>query len=497
MNKKTLFLLASVGAVCLYAGPMNASITVGSVSNTVNSTTTTVNSIGSGVNGLSSLVDQYLGTSTSGVVSQGTNAVSGTVGQVGGLISSGTNAYNQATGIYNQATNIGSIGQAGNVLTSAGSQVDSLLGTNVSGVTGQVGGLISSGTNAYNQATGIYNQATNIGSIGQAGNVLTSAGSQVDSLLGTNVSGITGQVGGIISSGTNAYNQIGNMANQLTGAYEMMTNPSNLLQMGMGAFNFSNISGMAMNAATDVLTDFMATPMSGIPINEPAMKAGHAAEQAAKEASAEVQDRIAEEQQKQVDILGSRPQQPNPESAGGANETANADGGSENPAEDNCPAFMAQFKDATHNAFDFVEENLLKKRTQTIAPAKEDLTGALAFVESTFFVKDGTDDTAEKERIAKAKRAEYLQEVQTQLMALALGVSQNLVEDAKSISKAPTSGCNVIDDLNVNTVTTITLAKQTMADIALQLQMFELDAIRRQNNVPVRILEKPAEENTQ
>ncbi|MBR4926746.1 MAG: hypothetical protein IKY98_00305 [Alphaproteobacteria bacterium] len=439
MNKKTLFLLASVGAVCLYTGPLNASTTVGSVSNTVNSAATTANSIGSGVNGVSSLLDQYLGTSTSGVVSQGTNAVSGTMGQVSGLV--------------------------------------------------------SSGTNTYNQVTGIYNQATNIGSIGQAGNVLTSTGSQVDSLLETNVSGVTGQVGGIISSGTNAYNQIGNMANQLTGAYEMITNPSNLLQMGMGAFNFSNISGMAMNAATDVLTDFMATPMSGIPINEPSMKAGHAAEQAAKEASAEVQDRIAEEQQKQVDVLGSRPQQPNPESAD--TNTANADGGSENPAEDNCPAFMSQFKDATHNAFNFVEENLLKKRTQTVAPAQEDLTGALSFVENTFFAKSGGEDTAEKERIAKARRSEYLQEVQTQLMALSLGVSQNLIEDAKSISKAPTSGCNVIDDLNLNTVTMITLAKQTMADIALQLQMFELDAIRRQNNVPVRILEKPTEENAQ
>ncbi len=448
MNKKTLFLLATVGAVCLYAGPMNAAINIGSASNAVNNVSGTVNAVGNSANTVSSLVDQYLGTSSSGVISQGTGVVSGTVGQIGNVVSTGTNVYNQATGLYNQAT-------------------------------------------------GLYNQATNIGSVGQAGSALTSVGTQVDSLLGTNVGSVTGQIGGAISDVTNAYNQVGNMANQLTGAYEMITNPSNLLQMGMGAFNFSNISSLAMNAATDVLTDFMATPMSGIPINEPAMKAGHAAEQAAKEASAEVQDRIAEEQQKQVDILGSRPQQPNPNSAGTSNETANADGGSENPAEDNCPAFMAQFKDATHNAFDFVEENLLKKRMQTIAPAKNDLASATAFVESTFFVKDGGNDTAEQERMAEAKRAEYLQEVQTQLMALSLGVSQNLVEDAKSISKAPTSGCNVIDDLNVNTVTMITLAKQTMADIALQLQMFELDAIRRQNNTPVRILEKPAEENAQ
>ena len=132
------------------------------------------------------------------------------------------------------------------------------------------------------------------------------------------------------------------------------------------------------------------------------------------------------------------------------------------------------------------------------ADAQKSMAAAVPYVESLLFLKKD-DLTAEKQIEFQKKRDKYLADMVSDVLVFNIGVQQNLVEDAMSIPTAPTSGCNLIDDLNVSTMIMISTAKQLMADIALQIQLLEFEGIQRVANTDVVLLDKPEEkkENNQ
>lgn len=212
------------------------------------------------------------------------------------------------------------------------------------------------------------------------------------------------------------------------------------------------------------------------------------AEQIVKEASAETEQGISSEHSLQTDIVGGRPQ-----SSGGGGGSSKAGGGV-----NNCPAIMAQHQYASNKAFEFTESYLSDDETNAYGPAKTSLTEAIELIKNTYFVQDAHEgepstNTPINVNNTLIVRDAYLQSINSQVLALGLGIQQSLISDAQSISPSPTSGCNLKDDLNINTLTVIATARQTMANIALQIKMLELDAVKRIKETNVLLETPPAQ----
>ncbi|MBR5130065.1 MAG: hypothetical protein IKV03_02440 [Alphaproteobacteria bacterium] len=280
------------------------------------------------------------------------------------------------------------------------------------------------------------------------------------------------------------------IGSQLTGAVELMNNPQSLLSMGMGAISWDQITNLSLGAASDVVTDFLSAPTVGIPVMEGAFTASNAADKAAKAETGEVNNKVTDEKAKQVDAVGARPSTP---ASDAVVEAAQNDAtGDSNPALDSCPALMASYPRQSNKAYDFLQINYLDKlATDKYAP-QADMASAVLYVENQFFAKND-QLTSEKQDELQKKRDAYMADMVANVLTLNIGIQQNLVEDAMSIPLAPTSGCNLIDDLNVSTMIMISMAKQTMADIASQIQLLEFDGVQRIKHTPIELLAKPEE----
>ena len=369
----------------------------------------------------------------------------------------------------------GQVSQLGNALTSSSSNIASQV--QQMGISGasvdSLNNTISSINNSMNQLGNLSSEAQNY-----LGNIQQSA---LDS-----VSDVTGALTGNTSFA-------GDVGAQITGAMELMNNPQSLLTMGLGYIGWDQITNLSMGAAMDAVTDFMSAPTVGIPVMEGSFIASNAADKAAKAQTGELNNKVSDEKQKQADAVGSRPSAPAGEEA---MQAADAD---TNPSLDSCPALMASYPRQSNKAYDFLKINYLDA-TPAIkhADAQKSMAAAVPYVESLLFLKKD-DLTAEKQIEFQKKRDKYLADMVSDVLVFNIGVQQNLVEDAMSIPTAPTSGCNLIDDLNVSTMIMISTAKQLMADIALQIQLLEFEGIQRVANTDVVLLDKPEEkkENNQ
>lgn len=379
--------------------------------------------------------------------------------------------------------------EAGNLLEAGQDAVSKEFQEQVS----QLGNAIS---DSSSNIMGKVQEAIGLGNVSELQNTISSLNtsldqmgalsSQVDTMLGgvqdDALNAITGGAG--LTDAMNLSSQVGA---QLTGAMELMNNPQSLLTMGLGYIGWDQITNLSMGAAMDAVTDFMSAPTVGIPVMEGGFIASNAADKAAKAETAAVNNKVSDEKQKQLDAVGSRPSTP------AGPEVAEAPDADTNPSIDSCPALMASYPRQSNKAYDFLKMNYLDVKPEKVhATTKKTMDAAVPYVESLFFLKEDNLTAEEQEKIHK-KRDEYLADMVADVLTLNIGVQQNLVEDAMSIPTAPTSGCNLIDDLNVSTMIMISTAKQAMADIALQIQLLEFEGIQRIVNTDIKLLDKPEE----
>lgn len=325
------------------------------------------------------------------------------------------------------------------------------------------------------------------------------------------ISDASKEVGNIGQGVSNITGTITGAQGQLQDAVNTIKNPQNLIEMAM-----DKAVTVASNVAEDFVLDMIATPSTGIPVSAPTVQVQQTIAEGIRKETAEIKTQIDKEKDVQLEAIGGKPATAAPQQTGvpKASGTTNtgaatppAGGGTgatgaapdsakpkavTPPNADNCPAYMAQFKPATSLAYDLTKENMLgASQKSAYAPAQKNWDAAVNHIKSTFYEKDPDLLTQTRQKELKRKRQEYLYETNSNVISTSLGIQQALLEDAKRISEAPTSGCNLIDDININTFMMMTLVKQTMADIALQIRMTELEAIREQNAQPLYLLERP------
>jgi hypothetical protein len=190
---------------------------------------------------------------------------------------------------------------------------------------------------------------------------------------------------------TDAMNLSSQLGAQITGAMELMNDPQSLVKMGLGYIGWDQITNLSMGAAMDVVTDFLSAPTVGIPVMENTFIASNAADKAAKSETAQVNNKVSSEKQKQADTIGSRPSVPAGEGA------TQAEGADTDPSLDSCPALMASYPRQTNKAYDFLKINYLDV-TPTVkhSDPQKSMAAAVPYVESLLFLKKD-DVTAEKQ----------------------------------------------------------------------------------------------------
>lgn len=338
----------------------------------------------------------------------------------------------------------------------------------------------------------IANADGSLGSINSALDGFNSAGSALDKLAGGDGSlwGESGELGKLTGGLGDLTGTLGGIQGEFDSVTSLVNNPEQLMQMALGGIDFDKITQIAMNVAEEEILGLIATPSTGIPVTSPTLQAQKAIEENIKKETSDIDKKIQEEKDKQLEAIGGKPATPAPKQTGTNNKDAEAP--KPNPSIDDCAAYMAQFPPATSVAYDWVKQNVLPEgKNSKYAPGQKDWNTAVAFIKSNFYITDPKNLTgAEQKRITK-KRQDYFYEVNANVISTAIGIQQGLVEDAESISTSPTSGCNEIDDININTQILMTLSKQKMAEIALQIRLLELEALREQAALPLTLQSEP------
>lgn len=423
-------------------GVSDISKAAGGNTNTVSGATGAAKSAASGADGAAKALDKLTGSNVA-------NSIGNTTSQIGST-----------------ATNVGNLGQGvsniGGAFNNAGS-IDSALG----GANSAIGGINSS-AGALDKIFG--------------------------SSMGDSIKGETNALGELSKSVGDISGIMNGVTGEIDSIKSLIDNPQALMNMALGQIDFQKITQIAMNVAEEQIMELLMTKKpsdsSSIPIMTPGLQAQKAIQENTEKEMSDIDKKIQEEKDKQLEAQGGKPATPAPEQTGtNNNDTAAAQ---QNPSVDNCAAYMAQFPWATSIAYDVVKENVLPEgKNSKYAPGQESWDKAVEFVKSNFYIKDRAKLTPAEQKRITLKRQEYFYEVNANLITTSLLIQQGLVEDAKSISKAPTSGCNKFDDININTQTMMVISKQLMADIALQIRMLELEAMRELTTQPVFLKSEP------
>ncbi len=344
----------------------------------------------------------------------------------------------------------------------------------------------------------------------------TNQGVSFEELLGTGVdtdavsSGISSLTSTATGAWANVTSQVGSLvknADVVQKALTLTNDPNGLFSLATGGMPWAQVQPILENASKAGLMSFMNIPPAGIPIEDPRLKNLTKQEQAKKTETARLDEKTSEEKQKQLETVGANPGTPVGEGTPAQQELV--ENPEEEPSVDACPAQVAALPKQTQKAYEYVKKFLLDKEDKSqYGRAQETMDAAVKYVEKTFFVKPDKEKqgestagasanlTAETMKKAMKKRYDYQREVVADVLALGIGVQKFLVEDAKSISEAITSGCNEIDDLNVGTTILISMAKQTIADIVLQMKLMEFDGIHHVYDKEVELLEDPDKAET-
>ncbi|MBP5343571.1 MAG: hypothetical protein J6Y85_00635 [Alphaproteobacteria bacterium] len=114
------------------------------------------------------------------------------------------------------------------------------------------------------------------------------------------------------------------------------------------------------------------------------------------------------------------------------------------------------------------------------------------FVKETFFVEDNDQLTQAKIDKAKRNRTQYLQAIGSEYSLLAQEVQRRLIPDLESVNTAPFNGDGLIGAVTGMDQTWLAATRALMADIALQLQLLEVDAAMFLQLQPIEIIPAPA-----
>lgn len=455
-----------------------------------------VSSAASNANTIASSVDKIAGSNIAG-------SISGTTGKVSQAAGDLSNISNAASSIANEDLSLGTVNTAANNVNTIAGTVDKWAGSNIAGnisdYTGKAGEAATDLSNLNNAYNSIANGDFSIGTANSIINSANSFGSTLDKWAGTNASSsITGLTGdatkgiGAIQGAMGTVSDIGGtlsgLKNQGENLVNFVSDPQNLMQM---AFNvgWGQVEDIAANVAENLIMDLFSTPGTGIPVTAPVVTTQKTLAQVQKKLSAELEEDIAKEKDKILEAMGGKPAVPADPQTGTNPPDATQE---TSPGTENCPAYMAQFKPITNLAFDFVNENMIKDiKKEKLGKVQTNWDEAVKYIKSTFYHDDPSTLTPEITNELIRKRQDYLHDVSMNVMSVGIGMQQALVEDAKSISLAPTSGCGYIDDVNINTQTMIALAKQTMAELAIEIRLLELEAIKEQTKQPIALLPKP------
>lgn len=503
------------------AGTTSASSgsTVSSIGRGLDQATSTLNTAQSGVKAGSSLANTQVSLSGVSSAAGNVNTIASSVDKiadtnVAGSISGTTGKVSQAagdlSGIQNAVSSVANGDLSFGTLSTAAKSADTIAGTidkwadtktasSISGTTGKISEAASDLSNLQNAYKNIANGDISIGTAESILNSANSFGNTLDKWTGSSTSssitGLTGDankaigsIKGTINSAADIGGTVKGLMNQGEKLVDFVSDPQQLTQMAMD-MAWSQVESVAVNVAESLITSLFSTPGTGIPVTAPVVTTQKTLAQVQKKLTGELEDDIAKEKDKILEAMGGKPAvAANPQTGTKQTDTAQQ----ENPGRENCPAYMAQFKPITNLAFDFVNENMIKDiKNEKTGKVQTNWDEAVKYVKSTFYHDDSATLTPEINKELIKKRQDYLHEINSNLLSVSIGMQQALIEDAKSISVAPTSGCGFVDDVNINTQTMIALAKQTMAEIALEIRLFELEAITEQAKQPVYLLSKP------
>ena len=141
----------------------------------------------------------------------------------------------------------------------------------------------------------------------------------------------------------------------------------------------------------------------------------------------------------------------------------------------------------TISAYDYVEKHVLNNNLKTpYAPLNSKVvynfkdgtvSGAEKAIKELFFIAKQSDVTDEKREEIVANRNDYLKKVSQTYVSLAYNVQKSLVDDMSAIS-ADINGNGSIGATAGTDQTWHAINKALVADIALQIQLMELEAAR-------------------
>ncbi|MBQ3695697.1 MAG: hypothetical protein II938_01840 [Alphaproteobacteria bacterium] len=156
--------------------------------------------------------------------------------------------------------------------------------------------------------------------------------------------------------------------------------------------------------------------------------------------------------------------------------------------------------DLNISAYEYVKENILDNDKKTAyGPLNDKIKSGgdmTAVVKEMFFIENEEDNTEENKTKIMENRKAYLKTIASDYVYTAYNVREKLIDDMKAIS-ADLNGNGTIGATSGIDQSWRAVNKALIADIAMQIQMLELDAARFLSVQPIVLMPKdrPAVEN--
>ncbi len=133
---------------------------------------------------------------------------------------------------------------------------------------------------------------------------------------------------------------------------------------------------------------------------------------------------------------------------------------------------------------------------QSLNFASQKATETCMAVVNTLFADKGAENDQEYKKTILNQRQEYARQVTERHITLGYNVQQKVVEDLAAAAQAPVSSSSEIGSIAIDGQTLDEMLKIVVADVALQIEMMEADAVDFLMQQPVEIMpkDKPAEE---
>lgn len=128
-------------------------------------------------------------------------------------------------------------------------------------------------------------------------------------------------------------------------------------------------------------------------------------------------------------------------------------------------------------------------QAQAIAAEQEKLNALKEEVRQNFFV--ASEATSAEQEAIVAARDDNFSDIVAKSATLAEGMRESIVADAATTTATPISGASMKEDINMNTDIMKKLARQLVAEIAVQNQLFELEVAGAMQSLDAKLLEMP------